>query len=105
MPLNINSTRERLQAFDFGLLFIEELGWEPPASRKVESGKVKDLAYEDYREAIRLVQRWPDTSRVGAVDSFTRFSKLLTGNAKAAFQQCGDACADLVHQAAQMGRA
>ncbi len=45
MPLNINSTRERLQAFDFGLLFIEELGWEPPASRKVESGKVKDLAY------------------------------------------------------------
>ncbi len=65
----------------------------------------KRLGYEDYREAIRLVQRWPDTSRVGAVDSFTRFSKLLTGNAKAAFQQCGDACADLVHQAAQMGRA
>ena len=45
MPLNINSTRERLQAFEFGPLFIEELGWEPPASRKVENGKVKELAY------------------------------------------------------------
>ena len=43
--LNVPSTRERLQAFDFGPLFVEELGWEPPASRKVESGKVKDLAY------------------------------------------------------------
>ena len=45
MSLNISSTRERLQAFDFGRLFVEELGWEPPANRKVEAGKVKDLAY------------------------------------------------------------
>ena len=61
--------------------------------------------YVDYKEAIRLVRLWPDTSRVGAVDSFQRFSKLVTGQDKAAFQQTGDACADLVHQAAQMGRA
>jgi hypothetical protein len=43
--LNVPHTRERLQSFDFGPLFVEELGWEPPASRRVESGKVKDLAY------------------------------------------------------------
>jgi len=61
--------------------------------------------YVDYKEAIRLVKLWPDTSRVGAIDSFQRFSKLVTGQDKAAFQQTGDACADLVHQAAQMGRA
>jgi len=45
MPLNIASTRERLQSFDFSPLFIEELGWEPPVSRRVENGKVKELAY------------------------------------------------------------
>ena len=45
MPLNIRSTRERLQAFEFGPLFVEELGWEPPATRKVERGTAKDLAY------------------------------------------------------------
>jgi hypothetical protein len=45
MPLDISSTRERLQAFDFGPLFVEELGWEPPASRKVETAQVKDVAY------------------------------------------------------------
>lgn len=61
--------------------------------------------YVDYKEAIRIVKLWPDTSRVGAVDSFQRFSKLVTGQDKAAFQQTGDACADLVHQAARMGRA
>ncbi len=61
--------------------------------------------YVDYKEAIRLVKLWPDTSRVDAIDSFQRFSKLLTGQDKAAFQQTGDACAALVHQAAQMGRA
>ena len=61
--------------------------------------------YVDYKEAIRLVKLWPDTSRVGAIDSFQRFSKLVTGQDKAAFQKTGDACADLVHQAAQMGKA
>lgn len=60
--------------------------------------------YEDYREAIRLVQLWPDTSRARAIESFQRFAKLLTGSATTAFQQCGEACADLVYQAAKMGR-
>jgi len=45
MPLNIASTRERLQSFDFSPLFIEELGWEPPASRRAENGKAKEYAY------------------------------------------------------------
>lgn len=45
MSLNITNTRARLQSFDFDTLFIEELGWEPPVSRKVEAGKVKDLVY------------------------------------------------------------
>ncbi|HRJ07432.1 MAG TPA: hypothetical protein PK490_00290 [Prosthecobacter sp.] len=39
MPAALNTTRarQRLQAFEFRPLFIEELGWEPPASRKVAS--------------------------------------------------------------------
>ena len=34
MPLNITTTRERLQNFDFKRLFIEELGWSNPPSTK-----------------------------------------------------------------------
>lgn len=64
----------------------------------------KSRRYVDRQEAIRLVRLWPDTSRVRKVRSFARFASLLTGNAKAEFQQCGQACADLAHQAAQMGR-
>ncbi len=45
MPLNIKATRERLQAFDFTRLFIEELGWEPPATRKAEPAQAKEVAY------------------------------------------------------------
>jgi len=64
----------------------------------------KGNRYVDYREAIRIARLWPDTSRVGRVESFERFSTLITGGAKAAFKQSGDACADLVHQAAMKGR-
>lgn len=64
----------------------------------------KGQRYVDYVEAIRLVQRWPDTRRVGEIDSFRRFSELLTGDPDADFKWCGDACADLVHQAAMLGK-
>lgn len=33
MPLNIATTRERLQNFEFARLFIDELGWSNPKSR------------------------------------------------------------------------
>src|SRR5260221_8810026 len=33
MPLNITSTRDRLQKFEFARLFIDELGWSNPSSR------------------------------------------------------------------------
>ena len=64
----------------------------------------KSRRYVDRQEAIRLVCLWPDTRRVQKVPSFARFAALLTGDAKADFQQCGKACADLAHKAAQMGR-
>ena len=64
----------------------------------------KGRRYEDWMEAIRLVQLWPDTSRVRKVPSFARFVTLLTGNATTAFSRCGDACKDLAHQANRMGK-
>ena len=33
MALNIATTRERLQNFDFSRLFIEDLGWANPSAR------------------------------------------------------------------------
>jgi len=71
----------------------------------ITKARGKQHRYVDYKEAIRLVKLWPDTNRVSEIDSFQRFSKLVTGQNKATFQQTGDACSDLVHQAAQMGKA
>lgn len=64
----------------------------------------KSRRYEDRIEAIQLVQRWPDLTRVLKVPSFKRFAELLTGSDSAAFHQCGTVCSDLVHQASRMGR-
>ena len=44
MPLNLRTTRERLQSFDFRPLFVEDLGWEPAADRKSEKAATKDCA-------------------------------------------------------------
>ena len=64
----------------------------------------KSRRYEDRIEAIQLIQRWPDLSRVAKVPSFSRFAHLLTGSNKPEFQQCGDVCRDLAYQADRMGR-
>lgn len=64
----------------------------------------KSRRYEDRIEAIQLVQRWPDLTRVLKVPSFRRFAELLTGSAAPAFHQCGVVCNDLAHQASRMGR-
>lgn len=64
----------------------------------------KSRRYEDRIEAIQLVQKWPDLSRVAKVASFRRFAGLLTGSDKPEFHQCGDVCKDLAYQADRMGR-
>ena len=45
MSLNITTTRDRLQKFEFAGLFIEELGWSNPKSRNPVKAQVKDSAY------------------------------------------------------------
>jgi hypothetical protein len=45
MPLNISSTRDRLQKFEFARLFIEELGWSNPKARNPVKVQVKEVAY------------------------------------------------------------
>jgi hypothetical protein len=44
MSLNITSTRDRLQKFEFARLFIEELGWSNPKSRNAVKAEVKESA-------------------------------------------------------------
>src|ERR1043166_7857213 len=34
MPLNVSTTRDRLQKFEFARLFVEELGWSHPKLRQ-----------------------------------------------------------------------
>ena len=45
MPLNITTTRDRLQKFEFTRLFIDELGWSNPKSRNPVKAQVKEFAY------------------------------------------------------------
>ncbi len=79
MPLNTISTRERLQAFDFTPLFIEDLGWEPPASRKIESAKVKDLAY-----SLKPIAR---LSGIGVFEITTNAGTIPDAKARAAIHK------------------
>ncbi|MGH7961143.1 MAG: Eco57I restriction-modification methylase domain-containing protein, partial [Candidatus Binatia bacterium] len=44
--LNIHKTRDLLQQFDFPTLFIEELGWSRPTSRKPETWTCNGVAFE-----------------------------------------------------------
>jgi hypothetical protein len=60
--------------------------------------------YTDYREAILIARRWDSTARLRAVSSFSRFLDLVTGNPAAEFVLGGDACNDLCHAGAMMGR-
>jgi len=45
MPLNITTTRDRLQKFEFARLFVDELGWSNPKSRNPVKAQVKEAAY------------------------------------------------------------
>jgi hypothetical protein len=46
MALNLSRTRDLLQAFDFGKLFIEELGWSNSTSPKPFDSKVNDFGFK-----------------------------------------------------------
>ena len=45
MTLNLKRSRQYLQEFDFRSLFIEELGWSIPISRKVTAFEVEGLVF------------------------------------------------------------
>jgi len=60
--------------------------------------------YGDLREAIQIARRIQNTKKLNKIDSFARFSSLITGNREADFLSTGDACKDLTYQAATMGR-
>ena len=44
MSLNLATTRERLQNFDFTRLFVEELGWSNPKSRQTVASQLSSKA-------------------------------------------------------------
>jgi hypothetical protein len=46
MALNLSRTRELLQSFEFGKLFIEELGWSNPAAAKPVHEETKGASFQ-----------------------------------------------------------
>ena len=79
MPINLESTRQRLQTFDFTKLFVEELGWEPPTGKKVESGQTKETQYSQ-KPLARL-------SGVGVFEITAQDGRIPDGKTRAAIQK------------------
>ncbi len=46
MSLNLSRTRELLQSFDFGRLFVEELGWSNPAASRPVREEIKGPTFQ-----------------------------------------------------------
>jgi hypothetical protein len=46
MALNLSRTRELLQSFDFGKLFVEELGWSNPKASKAVIDEIKGASFQ-----------------------------------------------------------
>ena len=51
MPLNFQTAKDLLYAFDFHGLFIEAMGWNQPVSRRPEPVTVEGVTYERSRIA------------------------------------------------------
>jgi hypothetical protein len=51
MPLNFQTAKDLLYAFDFHRLFIEAMGWNQPVSRRPEPVTVEEVTYERSRIA------------------------------------------------------
>jgi hypothetical protein len=62
--------------------------------------KARGKRYSDRLDAVRILQRVEQPTRLRAVGSFRRFVHKLTGNEKSAFQRCGDVCNDLAQNMA-----
>lgn len=55
----------------------------------------RHVRYTDRLDAVRIIQKAPDTNRLGKVPSFQRLLEKLLGNTGAKFIQCGEVCDDL----------
>ncbi|WP_438480849.1 hypothetical protein [Oleiharenicola lentus] len=51
--------------------------------------------YRDHTDAVRIIQKTPDTTRLRRAPTFTALLHKLTGNAATDFHHCGDVCNDL----------
>jgi hypothetical protein len=56
--------------------------------------------YNDRLDAVRIIQRVNEPSRLQKVGSFRRFVGKLTGDEESAFERCGDVCNDLAQNVA-----
>lgn len=91
----------------------QKFKWSRPADKTdpkavldkaCKEARGKSRGYEDFKEAIRIACEIENTKKLQAIDSFTRFAKLLTGDPVAPFLKSGDSCKDLRYAAAMMGK-
>lgn len=72
-----------------------EIHPDPKALLITEFGKTSRRIYRDHTDAVRVIQKCPDVTRLRRVSSFARFVNKLTGSPETEFSRCGDACNDL----------
>lgn len=72
--------------------------------KEFKKARGSNRLYEDLRESIQIARLIKNTSKLRKIDSFARFSNLITGDPKAEFASAGDVCGDLANVALQHGR-
>lgn len=79
---------------------------DPKAFLKKEFKKTRgaNRIYEDFYEAIQIARLIRSTSKLRKIESFARFSGLITGDPKAEFVSTGDVCGSLAQVTFQHGR-
>lgn len=80
---------------DFRRVNAPEAQADPKSLLQTAFESTSRKTYRDHTDAVRIIQKCPDTSRLLRVSSFSRFVMKLTGQATSPFCACGDVCNDL----------
>lgn len=83
------------RAFNFRRVLHPEAHTDPKALLISSFTASRRGTYRDHTDAVRIIQKSPDTTRLRRTSTFTSLLQKLTGSSTTDFLHCGTACNDL----------
>jgi hypothetical protein len=83
------------RAFNFRRVLHPESHPDPKALLISNFAASRRGTYRDHTDAVRIIQKSPDTTRLRRTSTFTSLLQKLTGSSTTDFLHCGKACNDL----------